>query len=172
MLEAGTNRVRVAVQVIDVETAAILKSVTRDGAIFDLGLLCEGIACDVGDVLADDHLDFAGADIDEAPTANLHIMRGLEFYWRGEHLLAVASFMRARDIAPHHRDAAFWTARAYVAAENWAHGLIELSRFAEDFADDPRMPEVKDLRKMCLSKMTDREKLLLLPKQEGAENAP
>lgn len=170
IMEADAVTVRIAVQVIEVNTAAILKSVVRQGAVSDLVALCEDIASAVGDVLAEGKRHFTGADIDNAPFANLYVMRGLESYWRGEYMLAVALFMRARDLHPRHRDAILWTARAYVSAEEWAHGFIELSRFAELFPDDPEMKLAQDLHSKCLLKMGPRERRLLVPEKAMVKN--
>jgi TolB-like protein len=161
------GKLRVTVQVTDVASAVILRSVTGSGSTSDLVALCAQLARDVAGTTDAASVDLTGIPIDTSPVPNLHVMRGLQDYWRGEHLMAVASFMRARDIAPRHADAVFWTAKSYAAARDWGHAWIEVTRFAKVCAGDPRVAEAEALKRICESHLKDWERQLLIQTGDG-----
>ena len=74
------DRLRVTVQVIDVKSAAILRSIVREGAPSNLVVVCEGIASDVVGAAGGDPVHLDGLELDASPIANLHVMRGLHDY--------------------------------------------------------------------------------------------
>jgi hypothetical protein len=73
--------------------------------------------------------DLAPDQIDEAPLANLHFMKGLGHYHSARYSHALAEFMLAAEDEDERFDVArLWVANAYLAQRQYAHACLELSR--------------------------------------------
>jgi len=87
--------------------------------------------------------------IDRAPKANLHLMRGLGYHFAKMPDHAIAQFMKTLAIDPKHARARYWNARTYFDQGEHAHAKIELERFLKDFRDHRLAPQVKQMVATC-----------------------
>lgn len=150
--------IRISVQLTDVTSAAVLKSITQEGPLTNLLALCEQIAQNVT-VGNDGHFPFSNeAAIDSSPIANLQVIRGLQYYWRKDYDLAIVTFLRAYRIEPTNADATYWIGKAYEGVGDWAHAWLALDSFARSHPKDGRNTEVRELMVKCLAKSSEREK--------------
>jgi TolB-like protein len=118
----------VSMRAIDVETARVMASAEARGPADRLGRLVGELYRRVAGHLGQ-RLPELGADqIDEAPVANLHFMRGLAYYYSARPNHALAEFLQAALDAQLTDIARLWLANAYLAQEQYGHAYFELSR--------------------------------------------
>lgn len=112
----------------DLETGIMTVTAEGRGATRRLGelvtTLYRRLAGDLGKRLP----DLAPAQIDEAPLANLHFMKGLGHYHSARYNHAIAEFMLAAEDRQFPDVARLWIANAYWAQQHYGHACLELSR--------------------------------------------
>ncbi len=91
-----------------------------------------------------------GADqIDEAPVANLHFMRGLGYHYGARYNQALAEFLQAAREETLTDLARLWLANTYLAQGRYDHAYLELSRLGPGAPSHSRHPDVEAKRREC-----------------------
>jgi len=133
----------------DVETGMVAATAEARGPAGQLGRLVSELyrrlARDLGRRLPDLRPD----QIDEAPLANLHFMRGLGYYYSARYHQALAEFMQATREKPLADISRLWLANSYLAQEDYDHAYLELSRLRLDGSRSFRRGEVEAKMRAC-----------------------
>ncbi len=87
--------------------------------------------------------------IDEAPTANLHFMKGLGHFYSARHSLALGEFLLAGEEKALTEVSRLWLANVYMAQQQYAHAYLELTRLAGAGSRDFREKEVATKMREC-----------------------
>jgi hypothetical protein len=74
----------------------------------------------------------ATGQVDEAPQANLHFMKGLGHYFGARYNHSIAEFMLAGEVTSLTGLSRFWLAKAYLAQRQYSHACLELARLTGD----------------------------------------
>jgi TolB-like protein len=93
--------------------------------------------------------DLAADEIDPAPVANLHFMKGLGHYFSARYSHALAEFMLAAEDEQLTQISRLWLANAYLAQQQYAHAYLELSRLAGWGSGSIRDEEVTAKMRVC-----------------------
>ena len=139
----------VTVRASDVETGIVTATANGRGPAAELGRLVSEIyrrlTRDAGPRLPDLRAD----QIDDAPVANLHFMRGLGYYHSARYNQALAEFLQAAREASLTGVSRLWLANAYMAQGQFDHAYLELSRLRLDAERDSRKAEVEAKMRSC-----------------------
>jgi TolB-like protein len=159
--------IRLNMQILEVRSGTVLRSVEETSALHDLEGLSSRIAAKVRGALDLGPAPAARSAVEEYPVANLHFFRGLEAYWQQRYDDALAEFMSARGLAPRNADAVLWIAKTYMAAGEWAHSWIELTRMEGQFGFFQKQA-VAQMKAQCAGRLTADERRLLVSDAESA----
>jgi tetratricopeptide (TPR) repeat protein len=133
----------------DVETGMVAATAEARGPAGQPGRLVSELyrrlARDLGRRLPDLRPD----QIDEAPLANLHFMRGLGYYYSARYNQALAEFMQAAREKPLTDISRLWLANAYLAQEDYDHAYLELSRLRPGGSSKFRKAEIEAKMRAC-----------------------
>jgi len=133
----------------EVETTRVALSAKAEGKVDDLFVPAAKLAAELANVLNVKLPEVKPSDIDKAPFANLHFMRGLGYYYGKMPDHAIAEFMKALALKRDHARARYWNARCYFDGGEYEHAKIELERFLKRFPKDPRAGDVEKLLAKC-----------------------
>jgi hypothetical protein len=93
--------------------------------------------------------ELAPDQIDEAPLANLHFMKGLGHYHSARYSHALAEFMLAAEDEQLAAVSRLWLANAYLAQRQYAHAYLELSRLKRGGSSNLRENEIAAKMREC-----------------------
>lgn len=86
-------------------------------------------------------------DIDKAPTASLHFMRGLGCFYTSDYNRSIVHFMKAVSCDEQYVKARLWMAKAYVENKEYEHARIELQKVIDHFPKTEESMIAKELQK-------------------------
>ncbi|HEU0006209.1 MAG TPA: CsgG/HfaB family protein [Terriglobia bacterium] len=98
--------------------------------------------------------ELAPDQIDEAPLANLHFMKGLGHYHSARYSQALAEFMLAAEDERLADVSRLWLANAYLAQRHYVHAYLELSRLKGSGSSNPREIEIAAKMRECEKHLT------------------
>lgn len=98
--------------------------------------------------------DLAPDQIDQAPLANLHFMKGLGHYHSAQYSHALAEFMLAAEEEQLTDISRLWLANAYLAQHQYAHAYLELSRLKRGGSSNLRENEIAAKMRECEKYLT------------------
>lgn len=123
--------VLITMRASDVETGMVTAAAEAVAPVEQLGQLVSRLyrrlARDLGKRLP----DLPAETIDEAPLSNLHLMRGLGFYYSARYNEALAEFMQAVQAEDLTAIVRLWLANTYLAQQRYGHACLELNRLIQ-----------------------------------------
>ncbi len=91
----------------------------------------------------------AAQEIDLAPVANLHFLRGLGHYYSGQYHRALAEFLRSAAEPGLAGPSALWRANCYLGLEKYEHAFLELTRLRAEGSHQLDPEVLKDRIERC-----------------------
>lgn len=137
------SRMRIDTHLLEVPTTRVPWSSSAEGTVGDALLPLRELAQKLA---AATHLELPPCNesqIDPAPQANLHFLRGLGFHHARMPDHALVEFMRVLSLQPGHDQARFWLGAIYFQQHEYAHARIELTRFLKQAEHHPRRPDAE-----------------------------
>ena len=150
------EKLRINAHLFEVETTRVARSEQADGKVDDLVKPVADLAVRLSRDLNLKLPPIKEEDIDKAPVANLHFMRGLGYYYGNMRDHAIAEFMKALALKPDHARARYWNGRCYFDDNEYEHAKIEFERFVEQFPKHERVAEIKEWVKRCAAEIKKR----------------
>jgi hypothetical protein len=121
----------VIVRASDLETGVIAATAEGRGPVTQAGTLVlelyRRLAVDLGRPLP----ALVAGQVDDAPVANLHFMKGLGHYYSARYSHSLAEFMLAAEDRRLGDVPNLWLARAYLALRQYSQACLELTRLME-----------------------------------------
>jgi TolB-like protein len=133
----------------DIETGVITLTAEARGPARQPGNLVDQLYRQLVTRLGNRFPDVVPSQIDEAPLANLHFMKGLGHYYSARHSHALAEFLLAGEDQGLTDIARFWLAKTYVAERQFVHAYLELTRIVRGGSSNVREEEVAALVRAC-----------------------
>lgn len=99
--------------------------------------------------------------IDPAPLANLHFMRGLGYYYSAQYNQALAEFMQAAREKTLAGVARLWLVDAYLAQDAYEHAYLELRRLQDEGAGNLRPAELAARMRACEQHLNPEEMAII-----------
>ena len=153
------DQLRVSARAVNVDTTAIL---TAHDVTVPLGKLI-----DVGDQLGAQFIDglhlatnpTPGLVSDEAPDANLCLMRGVGLFLTSQYDSALAQFIRSHQLRPQGPDVLFWIGRCYYEQKQYAHAALSFHQFLKQTETGPQVESAQRFRQSCLEQIPPAERV-------------
>jgi TolA-binding protein len=145
----SAGRFQVNAHLLEVETARVAKSAKAESDARGLAAAVEQLAREllVGVNIQLDRL--APDQIDAAPAASLHFMRGLSFHLAKMPDEAIAQFMSALALDAKLARARYWMAVAFFEQGEREHAAIEFARFLQEFPKHELVAKAKETLAKC-----------------------
>jgi TolB-like protein len=138
----------ITVRASDVETGIVTATADGRGPAGQLGRLVSGLYRRLTRDASPRLPDLRADQIDEAPLANLHFMRGLGYYHSARYNQALAEFAQSAREASLTEVSRLWLANAYLAQGQFDDAYLELSRL-KPAGRDSRKAEVDAKMRAC-----------------------
>ncbi len=153
------DKLKINAHLFEVETSRVVKSSEATGSFDTLIEMVQPLAADLMKGLGVELKPLSPGEIDRAPEANLHFMRGLGYYYGNLRNHAIAEFMKALALDPSHLRARWWNAACYYDLKEWDHAAVEYERFLKDFAKDPLAAEAARRLAQCKDELAKTARL-------------
>ncbi len=150
------KKLKVNAHLFEVETTRVAQSESAEGKIDRLLSVVRAVAEKLAKDLDLELPEIKEEDIDKWPEANLHLMRGLGYYYGNMPDHAIAEFMKALALKHDHVRARYWNGVCYFDDEEYEHAKIEFDRFLKEFPEDELAPKVKEMLEVCATQIQER----------------
>jgi TolB-like protein len=148
------NELLMSMRASDLETGIITATAEARGPTAQPGQLVSKLYRRLAGDLDRRLPDLAPDQIDHAPLANLHFMKGLGHYHSARYSHALAEFMLAAEEEQLTDISRLWLANAYLAQHQYAHAYLELSRLKSSGSSNLRENEIAARMHECEKYLT------------------
>lgn len=139
------GRLKITAHLLEVESGRVLRSAEAEGTFDELLPLLQQVAATLTELPIQPTRQADGAPAARSPQAQLHLARGLGYYYAGMFDFATGEFMKALAMTPQYAEARYWNARCYAEGGEPEHARVECRRFLADHPQDPLAGKVNDL---------------------------
>jgi hypothetical protein len=143
-----------SVRAFDLETGIITATAEARGPTGQSGQLVSKLYQRLAGDLEGRLPNLAPDQIDEAPLANLHFMKGLGHYHSARFSQALAEFILAAEDKRLADVSRLWLANVYLAQQQYAHAYLELSRLRKSGSSNHREIEITAKMRECEKYLT------------------